>query len=159
MTRRGGFCSRSREVVRRPSYAPRPLLLAFAWQSFVQTIALVVATSVAVVTLISTSGARRRDRKTEQLESVLEAIVAVRQANASTSWGTIEQIRQIATQLEAAYLIATADGTRLGQTEILLRFPTNDDQAKGAQTEVVEAIEALRRSSLRARSDRLLHRA
>jgi hypothetical protein len=133
-------------------------VLAFAWLNFVQTIALVAATIVAVATLISTSGAQRRDRKTEQLERVLEAIVALREANAHPGGPgkDLIDVPRAATRLKAAYMIATADGTRLDQTDLLLRAAANDDQAESAQLEVVRAIEALRRSSLRAR---LLHRA
>ena len=127
-----------------------------------QTIALVVATFVAIVTLVWTSSDRRRDYKSEQLERVLEAIVALRQTNAEPSLSTDADrvnVPRAAARLKAAYLIATADGTRLDQTDLVLRFPTTDSQAEGAQLEVVRAIEALRRSSLRARAARLLRRA
>jgi type II secretory pathway pseudopilin PulG len=137
------------------------LLLAFAWLDFVQTIALVVATSAAVVTLVRTSSDRRRDERTEQFERVLEAILALRLANAEPPSSEKDQVNvpRAATRLRTAYLIATADGTRLDQNDLLLRFETNDDQAEAAQLEVVRAIEALRRSPLRARANRLFHRA
>jgi hypothetical protein len=48
-----------------------------------------------------------------------------------------------AKRLDAAYRIATADGTRLGQTEIFIRFPNSGDQALGAQIEIAKAITKL----------------
>jgi hypothetical protein len=43
-------------------------------------------------------------------------------------------------RLNAAYVLATADGTRLDETELLLGHPAREDQAASAELEIAREI-------------------